>query len=43
MDKHNGYEGKIKNSGAQTVEAPFRHDKPDNTKIVEGKDLRAGK
>ena len=39
-----GYEGRIGNTGAQTVQAPFQPGKPGGNTIVKtGTDLRSGK
>lgn len=37
------YEGKIKNSGNQVVEAPFKKPAVKAPKVKTGKDLRSGK
>lgn len=44
MSKDNGYIGKIKNSGAQKVEAPVKADgKRGKATVKHGNDLRGGK
>lgn len=41
---NNPYAGKIKNTGAQVVKAPFATTpKKGNTKVTTGNDLRSGK
>lgn len=41
--KNGGYEGKIKNTGAQSVEAPFKHTNTAKPTVHRGTDLRVGK
>lgn len=42
MAEHKGYDGRIRNTGAQFVDAANKHPKPkDNSTIHTGKDLRA--
>ena len=41
--KSNGYAGKIKNTGTQKVEAPFKTEQKSKGKVIKGRDLRAGK
>lgn len=38
-----GYAGRIKNSGAQFVEAPFKTEKKGKNIVHKGNDLRTGK
>lgn len=43
-DNKNPYAGKIKNTGAQVVQAPYAEKgKKGETKIIKGNDLRSGK
>lgn len=38
-----GYAGRIKNSGSQHVEAPFKSSESAGGKSIRGRDLRCGK
>lgn len=42
MSEKNGYAGKISNSGAQKVQAPFQNAKKGNGTVKTGNDLRSG-
>lgn len=41
--KKDTYAGRVKNTGAQFVEAPFQTEKKSAGKVIRGEDLRTGK
>ena len=43
MSEKNGYAGKIKNGGTQTVKAPHQTKDPKKGAVKTGSDLRTGK